>query len=118
MVLKSQNAQTYFSTQLQQSLKKKKKHLRNQEGEEGSKVTLHAKLSKHNALVKWKKGSVLLQASNKYEMKQMDSAVELFIHDLQLKDAGGYICDSGDEQTMASLVVKGDKKLSLHLLGS
>ncbi|NXL84856.1 OBSCN protein, partial [Alectura lathami] len=61
--------------------------LRNQEAEEGSTVTLHAELSKHNAPVKWKKGSVLLQASNKYEMKQMGSAVELLIHDLQLKDA-------------------------------
>lgn len=41
----------------------------------------------------------------------MGSAVELLIHDLQLKDAGDYICNSGDEQTMASLVVNCDKKL-------
>ena len=94
------------------------KKLQNQEAKEGSTVTLQAQVSKHNAPVKWKKGSVLLQASNKYEMKQMGSAVELPIHGLQLKDAGDYTCDSGDEQTMASVVVKGDKKLSLHLLGS
>ena len=100
-----------WSQPLQCSLEKK---LRNQEAKEGSTVTFHAQVSKHNAPVKWKKGSGLLQASNKYEMKQMGSAVELLIHDLQLKDAG----DSGDEQTMASVVVKGDKKLSLHLLGS
>ncbi|NXH73572.1 OBSCN protein, partial [Hydrobates tethys] len=63
------------------------KKLRNQEAKEGSTVTLRAELSKHNAPVRWKKGSVLLRASNKYEMKQMGSAVELLIHDLQLKDA-------------------------------
>ncbi|XP_021244944.1 obscurin isoform X10 [Numida meleagris] len=82
------------------------KKLQNQEAEEGSTVTLRAELSKHDVPVRWKKGLVLLQASNKYEMKQMGSAVELLIHDLQLKDAGDYTCDSGDEQTMASLVVK------------
>ncbi|XP_062424696.1 obscurin isoform X3 [Rhea pennata] len=82
------------------------KKLQNQEAKEGSTATLHAELSKHDAPVRWKKGSVLLQASNKYEMKQMGSIVELLIHDLQLKDAGDYTCDSGDEQTMASLVVK------------
>lgn len=91
------------------------KILGNQEADDDSMVTLHAELSKHDAPVRWKKGSVLLQASNKYEIKHMGSAVELLIHDLQLKDAGDYICGSGNEQTM---VVKGDKKLSLHLLGS
>ncbi|NWX92720.1 OBSCN protein, partial [Nothoprocta ornata] len=63
------------------------KKLQNKEAKEGSTVTLHAELSKHDAPVRWKKGSVLLQASNKYEMKQMGSIVELLIHDLQLKDA-------------------------------
>lgn len=42
-------------------------------------------------------------------MKQMGSGVEVLIHDLQLKVAGDYNCDSGDEQTMASLVVRGEK---------
>ncbi|NXF58293.1 OBSCN protein, partial [Ciccaba nigrolineata] len=63
------------------------KKLRNQEAKEGSVVALRAELSKHDTPVKWKKGSVLLQASNKYEMKQTGSAVELLIHNLQLKDA-------------------------------
>lgn len=91
------------------------KKLQTQEANEGSTVTPHAELSKHHAPVRWKIGSVLLQASNKYKVKQMGSAVELLIHDLQLKDAGDYICNSDDEQTMASLVVRGDKKLSFHL---
>lgn len=55
------------------------RNLQNQEAEEGSTVTLHAELSKHNAPVRGKKGSVLLQASNKYEIKQMCSAVKLFM---------------------------------------
>lgn len=86
------------------------KKLGNQEAEEGSTVTLHAELSKHDAPVRWKKGSVLLQVSNKCEMKQKGCAVELLIHDLQRKkDAGDYICDYGDGRTMASLVAKGAK---------
>ncbi|NXA44731.1 OBSCN protein, partial [Nothocercus julius] len=63
------------------------KKLQNKEAKEGSTVTLHAELSRHDAPVRWQKGSVLLQASNKYEMKQMGCIVELLIHDLQLKDS-------------------------------
>lgn len=82
--------------------------LQNQAAEEGSAVALRAELSKLDVPLRWKKVSVLLQASNKYEMKQMGSAADLLIHDLQLKKAGDYTCDSGNEQTMASLVVKGE----------
>ncbi|XP_074841400.1 obscurin isoform X2 [Carettochelys insculpta] len=80
--------------------------LQSQEAEEGSTATLRAELSKPHAAVKWRKGSILLHASAKYEMRQKGSTVELLIHDLQLKDAGDYTCDSGDEQTTASLLVK------------
>lgn len=39
----------------------------------------------------------------------MGSGVELLIHDLQVKVAGDYNCDSGDVKTMAFLVVRGEK---------
>ncbi|XP_025067412.1 obscurin isoform X11 [Alligator sinensis] len=82
------------------------KTLQNQEAEEGSTATLHAELSKLDAPVKWRKGSVLLQSGAKYEMRQSGSSVELLIRDVQLKDAGDYTCDSGDQQSTASLLVK------------
>ncbi|XP_019363471.1 PREDICTED: obscurin [Gavialis gangeticus] len=82
------------------------KTLQNQEAEEGSTATLHAELSKLDAPVKWRKGSVLLQSGAKYEMRQLGSHVELLIRDVQLKDAGDYTCDSGDQQSTASLLVK------------
>ncbi|XP_019399214.1 PREDICTED: obscurin [Crocodylus porosus] len=82
------------------------KTLQNQEAEEGSTATLHAELSKLDAPVKWRKGSVLLQSGAKYEIRQLGSRVELLIRDLQLQDAGDYTCDSGDQQSTASLLVK------------
>ncbi|XP_053118296.1 obscurin isoform X21 [Hemicordylus capensis] len=80
--------------------------LENQEVEEGAVVTLLAHLSKPNVPVKWSKGSAKLRASNKYEMRQKGSAVELLIHDALPEDSGDYTCDSGDHQTTASLLVK------------
>ncbi|XP_041040413.1 obscurin isoform X3 [Carcharodon carcharias] len=83
-----------------------KKKLQNKEHKEGSVATLQCELTKPDAPVKWKKGSMLLDANDKYEMKQKGSNVELIIHDIKLEDAGQYTCDSGDEQTTASLKVK------------
>ncbi|XP_038654386.1 obscurin isoform X3 [Scyliorhinus canicula] len=83
-----------------------KKKLQNKEHKEGSVATLRCELSKSDAPVKWKKGSTLIITNDKYEMKQEGSNVELIIHDLKLEDAGEYTCDSGDEQTTASLKVK------------
>uniref|UniRef100_A0ACB8FVR8 Uncharacterized protein n=1 Tax=Sphaerodactylus townsendi TaxID=933632 RepID=A0ACB8FVR8_9SAUR len=80
--------------------------LKNQEVEEGLTVTLHAEVSKPNVAVKWSKGSAKLRASDKYEMKQKGSTVELLIHDAQPEDSGDYTCDSGDQQTTAALLVK------------
>ncbi|GCB68619.1 hypothetical protein scyTo_0008255 [Scyliorhinus torazame] len=83
-----------------------KKKLQNKQHKEGSVATLQCELSKSDAPVKWKKGSTLIITNDKYEMKQKGSNVELIIHDLKLEDAGEYTCDSGDEQTTASLKVK------------
>lgn len=48
-----------------------------------------------------------LQPSQKYEMRQRECLVELLIHNLKLEDTGEYSCDSGDQETKASLHVKG-----------
>ncbi|XP_062979003.1 obscurin [Elgaria multicarinata webbii] len=81
-------------------------HLESQEAEEGSMVNLLAELSKPDVPVKWTKGSAKLRPSEKYEMRQRGSTVELLIHDAQPEDSGDYTCDSGDQQTTASLLVK------------
>ncbi|GCC29258.1 hypothetical protein chiPu_0007696 [Chiloscyllium punctatum] len=83
-----------------------KKGLQNVEAEEDSTATLHCEVTKPNALVKWRKGSVLIQSSDKYKLKQEDSSIKLLIQKLKLEDAGEYTCDSGDHQTTASLTVK------------
>lgn len=64
-------------------------------------------LSKPNAAVEWKKGGVGLQPSEKYEMRQRECRVELLIHNLRLEDTGQYSCDTGGQETKASLNVKG-----------
>uniref|UniRef100_UPI00398E7BDC obscurin-like isoform X29 n=1 Tax=Pristiophorus japonicus TaxID=55135 RepID=UPI00398E7BDC len=83
-----------------------KRELQNEEAEEDSTATLHCEVTKPNASVKWKRGSVVLHPSDKYKLKQEGSSTKLLIHNLKLEDAGEYTCDSGDQQTTASLKVK------------
>lgn len=81
------------------------------EAEEDSTATLHCLISKPDAPVKWRRGSLLLHPCKKYEIKQKDLYVELLIRSLKLEDAGEYSCDSGDQQTTAILKVKGRIKI-------
>ncbi|XP_039609186.1 obscurin isoform X1 [Polypterus senegalus] len=83
-----------------------KQELKDQEVQEGDTVTLHCELSKSATPVKWRKGTVLLQASDKMKMHQKDTTVELVISKLQLKDSGKYICDAGEKQSTAEITVK------------
>lgn len=48
-----------------------------------------------------------LQPSHKYEMRQRGCLVELLIRNLKLEDTGEYSCETGDQETKASLNVKG-----------
>ena len=87
-----------------------KQELQNKEAEEDSTAILQCEISKLGAAVEWRKGSVVLHSSEKHEMKQEGSFVELLIHSLKAEDAGKYTCDSGDQQTTAILKVKGRSK--------
>ncbi|KAF4110126.1 obscurin [Onychostoma macrolepis] len=80
--------------------------LQNQEVEEGNTVTLHCELSKPGDSVQWKKGTVLLKPSKKYEIKQDGQQLQLQIHELTTQDSGAYKCCVGSLVTTASLVVK------------
>uniref|UniRef100_G1KFT9 Obscurin, cytoskeletal calmodulin and titin-interacting RhoGEF n=1 Tax=Anolis carolinensis TaxID=28377 RepID=G1KFT9_ANOCA len=79
-------------------------NLKNMDATEGGVATLCCELTRV-ALVQWKKEHQVLQAGEKYVMKQDGTSVELVIHQLNLQDTGSYTCTCGDEQTTASLRV-------------
>lgn len=66
--------------------------------------------------VTWKKGSVTITPSRKYEVRQQGPMADLVISDLTLEDAGEYTCESGDQQTSASLRVEGRIDNILHVI--
>lgn len=85
--------------------------LKNEEVEEGRTAVLHCELTKPSA-VEWRKGDMVLHSGDKYEIRQEGTHVELFIYDAEAEDAGDYTCNSGDQQTTASLQVKGRSSLA------
>lgn len=86
--------------------------LRNEEVEEGRAAVLHCELTKPNAPVEWRRGDTVLRSGDKYEIRQEGTHVELIIYDVEAEDAGDYTCDSGYQQTTASLQVKGRRSLA------
>lgn len=72
-------------------------------------IGLRCELSKAAAVV-WKKGQNLVQASDKFEMVQQGTTVELIIHHVEIQDEGNYTCLCGDQKTTAALTVHGKKK--------
>ncbi|XP_042333180.1 obscurin isoform X8 [Sceloporus undulatus] len=83
-----------------------KRGLQNKEVEAGNTVSLRCELSKAMAPVVWKKGNVVLQSSDKYEIRQEGNFAELLIYDLEAQDEGDYTCDSRDQQTTAKVKIK------------
>uniref|UniRef100_G1KFS2 Obscurin, cytoskeletal calmodulin and titin-interacting RhoGEF n=1 Tax=Anolis carolinensis TaxID=28377 RepID=G1KFS2_ANOCA len=79
--------------------------LQNREAKEGSKVRLSCELNKPDLPVQWMKGSEVLQASDKYELKQRGSVAELVIRDAKAADAGEYTCAVGEVKTSARVEV-------------
>ncbi|XP_053185436.1 obscurin [Scomber japonicus] len=79
--------------------------LNNQDKKEGETVTLSCELSKPAADVQWKKGSEILKAGEKYEIKQRETSCELQIKSLKVEDSGEYSCVCGDQKTSATVKV-------------
>ncbi|XP_071349013.1 obscurin isoform X4 [Trachinotus anak] len=82
-----------------------KEKLKNRDRKEGESVTLSCELSKPAANIQWKRGSEILKAGEKYEMKQKDTCLELQIKDLKVEDSGEYSCVCGDQKTSATVKV-------------
>lgn len=70
-------------------------------------MILCCKLSKPSADIQWKKGSEILKAGEKYEIKQKETSCELQIKNLKVEDSGEYSCMCGDQKTSATLKVNG-----------
>ncbi|KAM8728686.1 obscurin isoform 10-T10 [Acanthopagrus schlegelii] len=83
-----------------------KEKLENQEAEEGTNVSLRCVITKPGVSVEWKKGTLVLKAGEKYQMKQKASVNELLINKVVPEDSGDYSCVCGDQKTTASLNIK------------
>ncbi|XP_023777818.1 obscurin [Cyanistes caeruleus] len=83
-----------------------KQWLKNEEVEEGRTAVLRCELTRPHARLEWRKGDTVLQPGDKYEIRQEGTRAELLIYEAEAQDAGEYTCDSGDQQTTASLQVK------------
>lgn len=84
-----------------------KEKLQSTELQEEETAILRCEVSQANATVKWKKGTQVISPSSKYEIRQEGTIHTLKIYHLKPEDAGKYTCDNGNEQTTATLTVKG-----------
>ncbi|XP_078120450.1 LOW QUALITY PROTEIN: obscurin [Sander vitreus] len=82
-----------------------KEKLENQEKKQGETVTLCCKLSKPADGVQWKKGTEILKAGEKYQMKLEETSCELKIKNLEVEDSGEYSCMCVDQKTSATVKV-------------
>lgn len=85
-----------------------KKELENQEVLEGEEAILACETSHPDCRVTWLKGSTALTPGEKYSIEHQGTAQTLYIHKLNVKDSGEYICDTGDRRSSATLTVKGN----------
>lgn len=85
-----------------------KRGVQNTAVKEGDSGVLCGELSRPGAQVEWRKGRVVLQPGEKYEMKQEGCFVKLLINCVEESDAGKYTCKTNDSQSTAELTVHGE----------
>ncbi|XP_038128162.1 obscurin [Cyprinodon tularosa] len=79
--------------------------LRNVQVQEGNGVALCCELSKPGYPVQWKKEDIVLTSSEKYQIRQNGSKVELLIRKSLPEDSGSYSCICDDLKTMANVAI-------------
>lgn len=84
-----------------------KEKLQSTELQEEETATFHCEVSQPDVAVQWKKGAQVISPSSKYEIRQEGTIHTLKIYHLKPEDSGKYTCDNGNEQTTATLTVKG-----------
>lgn len=116
LVLSTSDVELYYFKFLPGAPAFFQKELKNQDAIEGDDITMHCELSKPSVRVEWRKGGMVLQPSEKYEMRQEGCIRELCIRNLEPEDSGYYTCDAGEQLTTASLAVQGSlSTVLLHL---
>lgn len=84
-----------------------KEKLQSIELQEEETAILRCEVSQADVVVVWKKGAQVISPSSKYEIRQEGTIHTLKIYHLNPEDSGKYTCDNGNEQTTATLTVKG-----------
>lgn len=84
-----------------------KEKLQSTELQEEETAILRCEVSQPNAAVEWKKGTQVISPSSKYEIRQEGTVHTLKIYHLKPEDSGKYTCDNGNEQTTATITIKG-----------
>ncbi|XP_060776992.1 obscurin isoform X3 [Neoarius graeffei] len=83
-----------------------RRELENLDAVEGDTITFRCELSQPSVNIEWRKGGVVLQPGNKFQLKQEGCVQELCISELKPEDSGYYTCDAGNQLTTASLSVQ------------
>ncbi|XP_077573138.1 obscurin [Stigmatopora nigra] len=99
-------AETTATVSVKEAVPLFKKKLQNVEAEQGTTAVLNCELSKPAVSVQWKKNTLPLKASRKYETKQDGCLLHLHIKELHPDDSGNYTCQVGSAETTATVTVK------------